>query len=31
VVVAGICLPRSVAGPWRRTFRCGSELTLIPY
>ena len=31
VVVAGICLPRSVTGPWRRTRRCGSELTLIVY
>jgi hypothetical protein len=28
-VVAGICLPRSVTGPWRRTRRCGSEFTLI--
>ena len=31
VVVAGICLPRSVTGPWRRTRRCGSEFTLIVY
>ena len=31
VVVAGIWLPRSVTGPWRRIRRCGSELTLIVY
>src|SRR6201989_761634 len=29
VVVCGIWLPRSVTGPWRRSRRCESELTVI--
>src|SRR5277367_4790824 len=31
VVVLGMCLPRSVAGPWRRSRRRGSECRLMAH